>query len=208
VQNFRTKLDICRKDNFNPPVMKSVAVFCGANPGNRAIYADQTILLGQTLAGAGISVVFGGGSVGLMGVLADAVIAAGGKLTGVITEQLHSLELGHPGLQEMIIVESMAERRTLLIKGTDGVITLPGGYGTMDEHFEALTLAQLHQFRKPIGLLNVEGYYDPMIEMLDKMVDCGFLKAQNRNLCVIANNVPELLERMQAYEFQALSKWH
>ncbi|MEI6410500.1 MAG: TIGR00730 family Rossman fold protein [Bacteroidota bacterium] len=188
--------------------MHSIAVFCGANKGNQPWFAEQATLLGKTLAERNIKVLFGGGSVGLMGVLADAVLEYGGPITGVITEQLNELELGHPGLKDMIVVESMAERRTLLIKGTDGVITLPGGYGSMDEHFEALTLAQLHQYRKPIGLLNVNGYYDPLVAMLDQMVRYGFLKAENRNLCIVADNIPELLDNMQKYEHKALDKWH
>lgn len=187
--------------------MHSVAVFCGANTGNDPVFAEQATLLGKTLAERNIRVLFGGGSVGLMGVLADAVLAHGGPITGVITHQLNDLELGHPGVHDMIIVESMAERRTLLIKGTDGVITMPGGYGSMDEHFEALTLAQLHQYRKPVGLLNVNGYYDPMLAMLDRMVEKGFLKADNRGLCIDAASVTELIDRMSAYEYQAVKKW-
>ena len=187
--------------------MQSVAVFCGANTGNQPWFAEAATELGKTLAERGIRVLFGGGSVGLMGVLADAVLAHGGPITGVITDQLNDLELGHPGVHDMIVVESMAERRTLLIKGTDGVITLPGGYGSMDEHFEALTLAQLHQYRKPVGLLNVRGYYDPMLQMLGNMVENGFLKAKNRELCVDAATVPELLEKMTTYEYNAVAKW-
>ncbi len=187
--------------------MKSVAVFCGANPGNQPWFAEAAAELGKTLAQRGIRILFGGGSVGLMGILADAALAHNGPITGVITDQLSELELGHRGVSDMIVVESMAERRTLLIKGTDGVITLPGGYGSMDEHFEALTLAQLHQYRKPVGLLNVQGYYDPMLRMLDHMVEFGFLKAQNRTLCIHAPTVPELLEQMIRYEYQAAQKW-
>jgi hypothetical protein len=187
--------------------MKSVAVFCGANKGNKPVFEAQAHALGKALAARNIRVLFGGGSVGLMGVLADSVLEAGGPITGVITHQLNDLEMGHPGLEDMIVVESMAERRTLLIKGTDGVITLPGGYGSMDEHFEALTLAQLHQYQKPIGLLNVENYYDPMLNMLDTMVENGFLKAQNRDLCLVASEVDALLELMQNYEFNAIGKW-
>lgn len=187
--------------------MKSVAVFCGANPGAHPWFAEQATLLGKTLAERGIRVLFGGGSVGLMGILADAVLAHGGGITGVITHQLNGLELGHPGVEDMIIVESMAERRTLLIRGTDGVITLPGGFGSLDEHFEALTLAQLHQYRKPVGLLNVRGYYDPLLQMFDRMVDNGFLKVQNRGLCIDAGTIPELLDKMHAYEYRAVEKW-
>lgn len=187
--------------------MNSIAVFCGANPGNAPWFAEAATELGKTLAERKIRVLFGGGSVGLMGILADAVLAHGGLITGVITDQLNELELGHTGVADMIVVESMAERRTLLIKGTDGVITLPGGYGSMDEHFEALTLAQLHQYRKPIGLLNVRGYYQPMLQMLDQMVQFGFLRPQNRHLCLDAPGVVELLDKMQQYEYQAVGKW-
>ncbi|MEQ1744741.1 MAG: TIGR00730 family Rossman fold protein [Saprospiraceae bacterium] len=187
--------------------MTSVAVFCGANPGSLPMFAAAATELGKTLAERNIRVLFGGGSAGLMGVLADAMLANGGTITGVITEQLYGLELGHSGVRDMIVVESMAERRTLLIKGTDGVITLPGGYGSLDEHFEALTLAQLHQYRKPVGLLNVQGYYDPVLQMLDQMVRFGFLKKQNRGLCIDAATVPELLEKMTTYEYRAAHKW-
>lgn len=187
--------------------MTSIAVFCGANKGTHPWFADAATQLGKTLAERGIRVVFGGGSVGLMGVLADAVLAHNGEITGIITHQLHGLELGHPGVKDMVHVETMSERRVLLLNGTDGVITLPGGYGSMDEHFEALTLAQLQQYRKPIGLLNVRGYYDPLLRMLDVMVDNGFLKPDNRHLCIDAPDVAGLLEKMTAYEYKALKKW-
>jgi uncharacterized protein (TIGR00730 family) len=188
--------------------MKSVAVYCGANKGFHPWFEAAAAELGKTLAQRGTRVVFGGGSVGLMGVLADAVLAEGGSITGIITHQLDGLELGHPGVEEMVTVETMSERRVLLLRDTDGAITMPGGYGSMDELFEALTLAQLHQYKKPIGLLNVRGYYDPLLLMLDNMVSNGFLKAQNRQLCIVADNVPELLDRMEKYEFNALDKWH
>lgn len=187
--------------------MKSIAVYCGANPGNRPVFGEQATLLGKTLAERGIEIVYGGGSVGLMGILADSAIANGGKIRGVITHQLNNLELGHPEVEEMLIVESMPERRTLLLRNTDGTITLPGGYGSMDELFEALTLAQLHQYKHPIGLLNVEGYYDPLLAMLDNMVRFGFLKPQNRLLCLDAPTIPELLEKMERFQYEPVAKW-
>lgn len=189
-------------------VMKSIAVFCGANKGNQPWFEAAATELGRTLAKRGIRVVFGGGSVGLMGVLADAVLAEGGAITGIITYQLHGLELAHQGVKEMIQVESMSERRKLLIEGTDAVITLPGGYGSLDEHFEALTLAQLHQYKCPIGLLNVRGYYDHLLKMMDVMVENGFLREQNRLLCIDADNIPDLLDKMEQYEHKAIEKWH
>ncbi len=187
--------------------MKSIAVYCGANKGNQPYFAEAATELGQTLAQRGIQIVYGGGSVGLMGVLADAALAAGGKVKGIITHQLNNLELGHPEVEEMLVVESMSERRSLLLHGTDGVITLPGGYGSMDEIFEALTLAQLHQYPHPIGLLNVRGYYDPLLAMLDNMVQFGFLKAHNRGLCIVASSIPELLEKMEQYRYDPVGKW-
>lgn len=192
---------------YRYPIMTSIAVFCGANKGNQPWFEAAAAQLGKTLAERNIRVLYGGGSVGLMGVLADAVLAGGGKITGIITHQLHGLELGHPGVKDMIHVETMSERRVLLLQNTDGVITLPGGYGSMDEHFEALTLAQLQQYRKPVGLLNIHGYYDPLIAMMDNMVEYGFLKPDNRHLCIDAPDIPELLEKMTAYEYKALEKW-
>lgn len=188
--------------------MKSIAVYCGANKGIHPYFAEATAELGKTLAQRGIRVVFGGGSVGLMGVLADAVLAEGGPITGIITHQLHGLELGHAGVKDMMLVETMSERRNQLIRNTDGVITLPGGYGSMDELFEALTLAQLRLYPKPVGLLNLRGYYDPLLKMLDNMVEYGFLKEQNRQLCVDSDTIPGLLSAMERYEYQALDKWH
>ena len=187
--------------------MKSIAVFCGANKGNKPWFEASATELGKILSERNIHVVFGGGSVGLMGVLADAVLAHKGSITGIITHQLNGLELGHPGVKDMVIVDNMSERRRLLIEGTDGIITLPGGYGSLDEHFEALTLAQLLQYQRPIGLLNVRGYYDPLVQMLDTMVENGFLREQNRLLCIVSDEIPDLLEKMQRYEHRALHKW-
>jgi uncharacterized protein (TIGR00730 family) len=187
--------------------MKSIAVFCGANKGNKPCFEEAATELGQVLAQRSIHVVFGGGSVGLMGVLADSVLANHGSITGIITHQLNGLELGHTGVKDMIVVETMSERRKLLIEGTDGIITLPGGYGSLDEHFEALTLAQLLQYQRPIGLLNVNGYYEPLIQMLDVMVENGFLRPQNRHLCIVSDNIADLLDKMKRYEHRALEKW-
>ncbi len=188
--------------------MQSIAVYCGANKGNQPYFAEAATELGKTLAQRGTEIVFGGGSVGLMGVLADAALAHGGKIRGIITHQLDGLELGHPEVRDMVSVETMSERRVLLLKDTTGVITLPGGYGSMDEFFEVLTLAQLHQYPHPVGLLNLRGYYDPLVAMLDRMVEFDFLKAGNRQFCLVAETVPELLAKMEAYEYRPMAKWH
>jgi uncharacterized protein (TIGR00730 family) len=187
--------------------MKSLAVYCGANKGNHPIFVSEATKLGRLLAQMRVEVVYGGGSVGLMGVLADAMLDHGGTIRGIITHQLENLEVGHKGVSNMVAVPSMAERKTLLLDGTDGVITLAGGYGSMDEIFEALCLAQLHQYHKPIGLLNTMGFYDPMIAQLDNMVKYGFLKPANRELCIIENEIEPLLERMQAFEYDPVPKW-
>ncbi len=188
--------------------MKSIAVYCGANKGNMPFFENAAKELGKLLAEKNIRVVYGGGSVGLMGVIADAVLEHGGQITGIITHQLNGLELGHAGVYDMHVVETMSERRDLLLKDTDGVITMPGGYGSMDELFEALTLAQLHQYHKPIGLLNVENYYGPLIGMLDNMVKFGFLKEQNKELCIIENTPETLLKKMEQYVYNPIQKWH
>lgn len=187
--------------------MKSIAVYCGANKGNQPHFEAAAVALGHLLAKENIQAVYGGGSVGLMGVLADSMLSVGGSIRGIITQQLNDLEVGHAGVYDMHVVETMSERRVLLLKDTDGVITMPGGYGSMDELFEALTLAQLHQYHKPIGLLNVEHYYDPMLEMLDNMVKFGFLKPQNRELCLVDSTPEGLLAKMKAFEYKAVDKW-
>lgn len=187
--------------------MNTVAVYCGANAGNIPIFTEETKKLGKILAENGVKVLFGGGSVGLMGVLADSMLAHNGQITGIITHQLDNLELGHAGIEEMYRVATMSERKTMLLADTDGVITLPGGFGSMDELFEALTLAQLHQYPYPIGLLNLIGYYDPLLAMLDQMVKYGFLREQNRNLLVDAPTIEELLEKMKHFKSNAIQKW-
>jgi uncharacterized protein (TIGR00730 family) len=180
-------------------MIHSIAVYCGANKGNDPIFEQTAREVGTLLAKNNITIVYGGGSVGLMGVLATAALAAGGKVRGIITHQLKNLEVDHPDVLDMTVVETMSERRVELLRGTDGVITMPGGYGSMDELFEALTLAQLDQYEKPIGLLNTIGYYDPLVAMLDNMVQYGFLKAQNRELCLVERTPEALFERMKAF---------
>jgi uncharacterized protein (TIGR00730 family) len=188
--------------------MKSIVVYCGANKGNQDCFAEEAANLGKILAERSIRIVYGGGSVGLMGVLADAALAHGGKVTGVITEQLNDLEVGHKGITEMLVVKTMSERKVILLSESDAVITLAGGYGSMDEIFEALTMAQLHQYQKPIGLLNTNGFYNPLSAMLDNMVKHGFLKEENRKLCIEAPTIETLLDKMEAYRYNAINKWY
>ncbi len=187
--------------------MKSVAVYCGAKKGDVPIFEQEARKLGEKLARAGILTVYGGGSIGLMGILADAVLEHKGKIKGIITHQLNSLEVGHKGVSDMYAVETMSERKTLLLQGTDGVITMAGGYGSMDEMFEALTLAQLNLYHKPVGILNTAGFYDPLVAQLDNMVKFGFLKPETRAYCIVEADIDTLLLKMQNFDYQPVVKW-
>jgi uncharacterized protein (TIGR00730 family) len=176
-----------------------ICVFCGSSVGARPRYAAAARELGRTLAGRGLGVVFGGGKVGLMGVLADAALAAGGEAIGVIPEALVAREIAHNGLTELRVVRSMHERKTLMADLADAFIALPGGYGTFEEFFEAVTWTQLGIHRKPCGLLNVDGYYDALLALLDRAVSDGFIRGVNRSLVLDAPDVLMLLEKLEAF---------
>ena len=177
--------------------LKRICVFCGSSVGARPRYAAAARELGRTLASRGLGIVFGGGKVGLMGVLADAALAAGGEAIGVIPEALVAREIAHNGLTELRIVRSMHERKTLMADLADAFIALPGGYGTFEEFFEAVTWTQLGIHRKPCGLLNVDGYYDALLALLDRAVSDGFIREANRSLVVDAPDVPTLLGKLE-----------
>lgn len=188
--------------------MKSVLVFCGSNKGNHPVYETTAIKLGQTLAQGGIRIIYGGGNVGLMGVLADAALAEGGAVTGVIPHFLRTREVCHEGLTELVVVQSMAERKWVMAELADSVIPLPGGYGTLDELFEMLTLVQLSQAAHPIGLLNVEGFFDPLLAQLDRMCAAHFLKATHRQMLLAAPHIEGLLFKMKNFTPSTdTSKW-
>ena len=155
--------------------MKSVCVFCGSSTGDDPAYAAAARLLGRTLADAGITLVYGGGHVGLMGVLADAALERGGEVVGVMPKALIDREIGHTNLTKLHVVSSMHERKALMSKLSEGFVALPGGNGTLEEFFEVLTWAQLGEHEKPCGLLNVSGYYDPLLKVFDQMVENEFL---------------------------------
>ncbi len=173
--------------------MKSIVVFCGSSYGNQPVYEEQAILLGRTLAQKGIRLIYGGASVGLMGAVANAALEAGGTVIGVIPRFLNSREIAHIGLNELILVESMHERKAKMNELCDGVITLPGGFGTMEELFEMLTWSQLGLHTKPIGLLNTAGYYDPLNYMVKTMEEQGFLKPVYRDMLLADESVEGLL---------------
>lgn len=186
---------------------RSVCVFCGSNVGLRPEYTAAAEAVGRLLAERQTALVYGGGKVGLMGKLADAVLDAGGRVTGVIPQALVLKEVGHDGLTELKIVDSMHERKALMAELADGFIALPGGFGTLDEFCEILTWAQLGLHHKPCGLLNVKGYYDHFSRLLDHAVNEQFLRPLHRAM-VISDEDPEaLLCRMMEYEAPLTGKW-
>ncbi|UTA68029.1 MULTISPECIES: TIGR00730 family Rossman fold protein [Emticicia] len=187
--------------------MKSILVYCGANEGNKPIYKEKARALGSILVKKNIRLVYGGGSVGLMGVVADTMLEAGGYVIGVIPDFLIRMEVGHKGLTELHTVESMHERKALMEKLTDGIMAIPGGFGTFDELFEILTWAQLGLHEKPIGILNVNGFYDHLLKQIDVMVEEGFLKQENRSLLLVSDDIDDLLQQMENFKPLPTKKW-
>ena len=186
--------------------MKRVAVFCGSSDGARPAYADAARALGAELVRRGLGLVYGGGSVGLMGALADAVLAQGGEVIGVIPEPLAARELAHGSLTELRVVASMHERKATMASLADGFITLPGGLGTLEETLEILTWAQLGIHRKPVGVLNVAGYYDGLLRMLSHAVREGFVRPDYFALLLFADTPQEMLDRFAAWQPPALPR--
>ena len=187
--------------------MNSVCVFCGSSPGNDPAYAEAAREFGRTLAERGNTLVYGGGHVGLMGVVADAALGAGGGVIGVMPRSLVDREIGHTDLTKLHVVRSMHERKALMSELSEGFIALPGGNGTLEEFFEVLTWAQLGEHAKPCGLLNVAGYYDPLLAVFDQMVDRAFLKREHRELVLVEEDPSALLERFEGYEPPRTIKW-
>ncbi|MEI3791396.1 MULTISPECIES: TIGR00730 family Rossman fold protein [unclassified Chryseobacterium] len=187
--------------------MKSITVFCGSSFGTDDIFKEQAFLLGQTLAKQDIQLIYGGADVGLMGAVADGALNEKGKVVGVLPHFLQSKEIAHKKLTELILVETMHERKTKMNDLCDGVIVLPGGYGTLEEFFEMITWAQLGLHKKPIGILNIDGFYDDLIKLVQTMVDKGFLKLVNRDMLLISENIDELLEKMKNYQAPTVGKW-
>jgi uncharacterized protein (TIGR00730 family) len=187
--------------------MKRITVFCGSSFGTEEIYKEQATLLGQTLAKQNIELVYGGANVGLMGAVADGILKEGGKAIGVLPNFLRSKEIAHLGLTELILVESMHERKTKMNDLCDGVIALPGGFGTLEELFEMLTWAQLGLHKKPIAILNINGFYDALIELTKVMVEKGLLKDVNQKMLLVSDNIDDLLEQMKNYVAPTTGKW-
>ena len=187
--------------------MRSLCVFCGSSTGHKPAYTEAARSLGRTLAGAKIRLIFGGGHVGLMGEVANAALAAGGEAIGVIPNSLVEREIAHTGLTDLHVVGSMHERKAMMSDLSDGFIALPGGTGTLEEFFEVLTWAQLGEHAKPCSLLNVAGYYDPLLRVFNHMVDKGFLSESNKALVLVESDPETLLAKLERYRPPETIKW-
>jgi uncharacterized protein (TIGR00730 family) len=188
-------------------VIRSLCVFCGSNSGNDPSYAKVARDFGAMLAKSNIALIYGGGHVGLMGIVADAVLAGGGKVIGVIPRMLWDREVGHRNLTELHVVESMHERKAMMASLSDAFVALPGGLGTFEEIFEVWTWAQLGIHRKPLGFLDANGFYAPLLSFLDRAVDAGFIRAQYRSVAIVDVHPASLLRRMSEYEPPMVEKW-
>ncbi|HHT9105683.1 MAG TPA: TIGR00730 family Rossman fold protein [Candidatus Wujingus californicus] len=180
--------------------MKNICVFCGSSLGANAVYTEAAKQLGKTIVSNGMGLVYGGGSIGLMGVIADAVLKEKGEVIGVIPHALSSKEFAHPGLTELRMVSSMHERKAMMAELSDAFIAMPGGFGTFDEFFEILTWAQLGLHSKPIGLLNVEGYFNLLFKFINHVLKERFIKAHDYNLIITSNDPDKLLYALKEYK--------
>lgn len=187
--------------------MKSICVFCGSSWGYRKDYEGSAIALSKEIARRGYRLVYGGASVGLMGACADAALAEGGEVIGILPTQLKRKEVDHKGLTELHLTNSMHERKALMAEMSDGFVSLPGGAGTMDELFEIWTWGMLGWHEKPSALMNVAGYYDDLLRFLDKTAQEGFVKPEHRDMLIVDTSATDLLDRMEAYEAPVVSKW-
>jgi uncharacterized protein (TIGR00730 family) len=187
--------------------MKSICVFCGSSAGRNEIYRVHARDFGHLISRNNFTLVYGGGKVGLMGILANAVIETGGKAIGVIPKSIVELEIAHEGLTELLIVNSMSERKQKMAELSDAFVALPGGFGTLDELAEVLTYNQLRIIDKPIGILNINGYFDFLIRFLDKAVHERFVRQEHRNNIYISENATELLEMLKEYKPVTIEKW-
>ena len=190
---------------MNP--IKRICVFCGSSPGARREYAAAAETVARLLVANRIAIVYGGGNVGLMGILADTARAAGGEVIGIIPQSLMAKELAHNGLSDLRVVDSMHERKALMADLSDAFIALPGGYGTFEEFCEVLTWTQLGLQRKPCGILNIEGYYDHLLKLFDHAVAERFLKPEHRALVLADNDPASLIHRLLSYHPPVVEKW-
>lgn len=184
-----------------------ICIFSGSNPGRLPIYKDAATALGTALARAGIGVVYGGASVGLMGAVADAALSSGGEVIGVIPQSLVAKELSHKGLTELHVTASMHERKAMMADLSDGFIALPGGVGTLEELFEIWTWAQLGFHKKGVGVLNIGGFYDGLIAFLDHVAGERFMQLAHRGMLLVEDDPEKMIAALQAYEAPVVTKW-
>lgn len=189
------------------PRLGAVCVFCGSSPGAEPAYMEAARAFGATLARRGMALVYGGARAGLMGALADAALDDGARVTGIIPQALWAREIGHTGLSELLVVDTMHERKALMAARADAFVALPGGAGTLEELFEAWTWAQLGIHDKPVGLLNVGGFYDPLLAMLDHMVEQRFVRPAHRAMVLVDEDADRLLARLAQYRAPNVPKW-
>ena len=187
--------------------MKKICIFCGSSMGFNPIYKEKAKELGQVMAERGCELLYGGGSVGLMKIIADVMLENHCKVVGTITQHLMDMEVGYDDIDELIVVESMAERKKILEDMADGFIAMPGGIGTMDEFFETYVLSQLRVFDKPVALFNVNGYYDDIIHYIDKAAKEGFVRKEHAENLIVCDDPKELLEKMEHYRPTDVKKW-
>ena len=187
--------------------MKSICVYCGSNAGNKPAYTERAMVLGERIAREGLALVYGGGNVGLMGIVADSVLEHGGEVVGVIPEQLVQWEVAHTGVTRLEVVANMHERKARMFDLADGFVALPGGFGTLDEMFEMLTWRQLGLGRKPCAFLDVEGFYAPLIGMIDRMVEERFLHRDQRHDLWHGEDIDTLFAWMRDYTPAQADKW-
>lgn len=187
--------------------MKRVTIFCGSSFGTDEVFEEQAYLVGKTLAKESIELVYGGAKVGLMGAVANGVLENNGTVIGVLPTFLKKVEIAHDNLTELILVETMHQRKTKMDELSDGTIALPGGFGTLEEFFEMLTWAQLGLHKKPIALLNINGFYNDLLHFIQNMVDKGFLKQTNRDMLLVSDNIEDLLHQMKNYQAPSVGKW-
>lgn len=187
--------------------IQSVCVFCGSTPGREPAYGAAAVELGSILAREGITLVYGGGNVGLMGALADAALANGGRVVGVVPHSLAKKEVAHQGLTELHVVDSMHDRKAMMGAMGDAFVALPGGLGTLEEIFEVVTWAQLGIHDKPCALVNIAGYYDKLIEFLDAAVERQLIKTAHRQMILVEPAVAQMLARLRAYDPPRVEKW-
>jgi hypothetical protein len=187
--------------------MKKICIFCGSSMGFDPIYKEKAAELGRVLADHGCELLYGGGSVGLMKIIADVMMERHCKVTGTITQHLLDMRVGHPDIDELIVVETMAERKKILEDMADGFIALPGGIGTMDEFFEAYVLSQLRVFDKPVALYNVNGYYDGIVEFIQHIANEGFMRKEHADNLIVSDDPKDLLAKMEQFQPADVTKW-